>query len=96
MPIYNFICETCQTEVEEFMWPDEADPECVNCKTNEHMKKQISGSISGVVELSGRDLKDHLKKEGQKLKARALTNENVLGNMVGESVLHNNLINRGR
>ncbi len=44
MPIYEFLCESCQHEFEQLVFiTDSTNPECPNCK-NENVKKLMSAA----------------------------------------------------
>lgn len=91
MPTYEFMCEQCDHEWEEFLSITAPNPEsCPNCNKNGNIKKLISGgSGKGIVELTGHDLKDHLKSEAKKIKAEAHSNPTKYANLLGEERYHN-------
>jgi putative FmdB family regulatory protein len=96
MPIYEHRCEACKHEWEDLFRNYEHYPEeCPKCKSKEKFTRLISWS-AGKVELTGHELKQHLKSEGKKLAQEAAKNENVAANIVGESVYHQNELARSK
>lgn len=91
MPIFEFECEECNFGWEDICTLSELPTVCPECQTENRVKKLISLPAPGKVELSGRELKDKLKIDTQKLKADAGKNENLLANLVGESKYEGNL-----
>lgn len=90
MPTYEHRCFACEHEWEDFYSIKSNPPEaCPKCNTKGHVKRLISGgSGRGIVELSGNELKEHLKSEGRKLKESAKNNERVASNLEGEASFH--------
>jgi putative FmdB family regulatory protein len=87
MPTYEHLCHHCNYEWEDiYSMKTDAPTTCPECKTEGQVKRLISGgSGKGIVEITGHDLKDKLKKEGQELKQAAMKDENLLANLVGDS-----------
>lgn len=95
MTTYEHICnaEGCSKEFElEYGMTEPVPTVCPLCGVDGQVVRLISGGSHrrGVVELTGHDLKSHLKAEGQKLKAEAMRNENVLADIVGHEKLNAN------
>lgn len=85
MPTYEFMCEDCKHEWEDFLSMSAPIPEeCPSCKIKGKTKRLISLGSKGIVELTGQDLVDKLKGDAQKLKRDAAKNENVYANLLGE------------
>lgn len=87
MPTYEHGCKSCKHEWEEIYSMREPTPTvCPECKAEGQVVRFISGgSGKGIVEITGHELKDKLKKEGQELKRAALKDENLMANLVGET-----------
>ena len=88
MPTYLHECQNTNCS---FEWEDDysikQDPPttCPQCK-QETAKRLISGgSGRGIVELSGQDLVNKVKADGQQLKRDAAKKESVYANLLGES-----------
>ena len=85
MPAYDHLCENCNEEFESFYSvKDDPPTKCELCGFEGKVKRLISFAAPGKVELTGRELKAHLKEEGRKLAKESLTNEKVRANLVGE------------
>lgn len=86
MPEYEHLCENqeCQHEWEA-EYSIKADPPTHCPKCNQATAKRLisGGSGKGIVELTGQELKDHLKNEAKR-EVRQV-NENKYANWVGES-----------
>ena len=84
MPDYEHRCDTCQHEWEA-TYSIKADPPkvCPSCSA-ETVTRLISLGGKGVVELTGQDLVDKCKADGQKLKKDAHAKEKVYANLLGE------------
>jgi len=62
---------------------------CPECNSEGHVERLVSGgSGRGVVILTGRELRAHIKAEGTRIAKEAKTNENIQANMVGEERYH--------
>lgn len=95
---YEHLCTKCEQEFEdEYSIKQDPPTKCPLCGEEGSVKRLISGgSGRGIVELTGHELKAKLREDGQKLKQAAAKNENVLGSMVGESRLHNNMLQESK
>ena len=94
MPIYEHQCTKCEHIWEDlFKISDPVPEQCPECKTTGNIKRLISW-CSGTVELSGHELKQHLKNEGKKLARKAQRDENLLANVVGETKYNDNLLKK--
>jgi len=84
MPTYEYMCEECNHEWEEYHEitrdPTKVCPEC----GKESAKRLISGgSGKGVVTLYGGELKAKIKDDAKKLSRDAKTKESVYANLLG-------------
>ncbi len=83
---YEHLCKNCNKEFElEYSMKEDPPTKCILCGFDGKVERLISGATPGRVELTGRDLKNHLKAEGQKIARESLTNENMRANIVGEA-----------
>lgn len=90
MPTYEHHCEACQDYFEDIYGMNDPVPsQCPLCQVDGFVKRLISRPGKGVVELTGQDLKDHVKQEAGKAVLEARRNENFHANFVGESNYHN-------
>lgn len=89
MPDYEHRCDTCKHEWEE-TYSIKADPpkSCPECKA-ETVTRLISLGGRGVVELTGQDLVDKIKADGQALKREMHKSENIYANMLGHDKYEN-------
>ncbi len=79
MPSYDHICHSCQHEWEDFYSIKDAPPEvCPSCGEKNVQRLISGGSGRGIVELTGHELKAHLKEEGRKLKEECYRDESKL------------------
>jgi putative FmdB family regulatory protein len=84
MPTYEYQCEDCKHEWEDFLSMSAPNPDCPQCKVSGKTKKLISLGSKGVVELEGQELVDKLKSDAQKMKREAAKDEKVYANLLGE------------
>ena len=85
MPTYEYQCEDCKHEWEDFVSMSAPLPEvCPSCHAKGKTQKLISLGSKGIVELYGQDLVDKIKGDAQKMKQEAAKNENVYANLLGE------------
>lgn len=86
MPTYEFQCQDCKHEWEDFLSIKAPDPEeCPQCKVKGKTLRLISGgSGRGVVELTGQDLIDKVKSDVRDLKKDAAAKEKVYANLLGD------------
>lgn len=97
MPTYSHLCQKCSHEWDdEYKMSEPIPSACPGCKEVGCVKRLISAAAPGKVELYGRELKEHLKAEGRKMRQEAMHDMNKLGNIVGEDRLHQNELNRTR
>lgn len=84
MPTYEHQCETCKHEWEDY-YSITADPPkvCPKCEAAT-VKRLCSMGGKGVVELTGQDLVDKLKKDAEGIKKDAAQKEKVYANLLGE------------
>jgi putative FmdB family regulatory protein len=88
MPTYEFQCQECKHEWEDYMSITAPDPEaCPKCQHTKPLRLCSLGS-KGVVELTGQDLVDKLKSDAQGLKKDAAAKEKVYANLLGEDKYH--------
>lgn len=88
MPIYEHECEACHHVWEDlFSLHDPIPEECPNCKEKGKIKRLLSW-CRGRVELTGREHIEKCRQDAQKIKADALSKENELANLMGESKYH--------
>ena len=91
MPLYDYGCKDCSHVFEAFhKIADPGPSECPECGS-ENVRKLLS-AVSGKVELTGHELKAQIKKDAQKLKHEAATNEKVRANLVGEDKYQSNVV----
>lgn len=88
MPTYDHVCESCQHEWED-SYSIKADPPkfCPKCNA-ETVKRLISLSGKGIVELTGQDLIDKIKNDARELKKDMSKSANTYANLLGESRYH--------
>lgn len=92
MACYDHLCENCGNEFElEYSVHKDPPTICILCNFEGKVKRLISFATPGTVELTGNDLKDKIKLDGQKLQAEACRNENVLSNLIGENKYQSNV-----
>lgn len=86
MPTYEFQCQECKHEWEDFLSIKAPDPEeCPSCKAKDKTLRLISGgSGKGVVELTGQDLIDKVKADVRDLKKDAAKSDKVYANLLGD------------
>lgn len=84
MPTYEHRCDTCKHEWEAD-YSIKLDPPkvCVSCAA-ETVTRLISLGAKGVVELTGHELVEKVKADGQALKKDAHAKEKVYANLLGE------------
>ncbi len=103
MPTYVYQCfsEQCVGEFEEFHSINMKLETCPLCKEagrgEQPIERLISGgSGRGIVELTGHELKQKVKEDGQKMKREIYSNESKIANVVGETRYHQNELSRTR
>lgn len=85
MPTYEHLCAHCEEEFEDtYSMKAEPPTTCPLCGEEGGVKRLISLTAPGIVEVTGHELKQKLKEQGRQLKTEALRNENKLANLVGE------------
>jgi putative FmdB family regulatory protein len=86
MPTYEFQCQECKHEWEDFMSIKAPDPEeCPKCKIKGKVLRLISGgSGKGVVELTGEELIKKSREDAQKFKKEVYGSEKHYSNIIGE------------
>lgn len=84
MPTYEHLCNTCKHEWEAD-YSIKLDPPkiCPSCSA-ETVTRLISLGGKGVVELTGHELVEKVKADGQALKKDAHAKEKVYANLLGE------------
>lgn len=95
MPSYDHGCR-CGFEWEDF-YSIKADPPtvCPECKQEGGVQRFVSGGAGrGIVELSGRELKESIKTGAAAMQRDAATSEKTLANLVGESKYQANTVMR--
>lgn len=92
MPTYLHLCKNCNEEFEDFYSIREEPPtKCPLCNVEGQVQRLVyGGSGRGIVELTGNELKEKLKQEGQELKRMAMKDENLRANLAGESNFERN------
>lgn len=87
MPTYEFKCQSCQHEWEEYLSIKAPDPACCeSCKTEGNILRLISGgSGKGVVELTGDDLVNKMKADAKQLKKDIHASEKLYSNVLSET-----------
>lgn len=91
MPTYEYMCQSCNHEWEEYH-SILADPIkfCPSCK-EESAKRMISGgSGKGRVELGYHEMKEKIKSDARNTLKESSRNENLLANLIGEDRYHRN------
>lgn len=98
MPTYEHQCTDCNWEWEEVYGMNDPIPSaCPNCKVEGKVKRLISGgSGKGHVELTGQELKAHIKAEAEDWKRKASKDEKFLANLVGDGKYQQNVVDRER
>ncbi len=90
-PVYEHECSHCEQEFEEsYSMKAPVPTVCPLCHEEGGVKRLISLTAPGIVELTGHDLKQKLLSDGQKMKQKAAGNENLLANLVGEDKYQGN------
>ena len=96
MPTYLHICnaEHCNHEWEEFYsMKDDPPTICPKCKIEGKVQRLISGgSGRGIVELTGNELKAKVKQDAAEYKNRAMKDQNLRANLVGEDSYQRNVV----
>lgn len=91
MPVFEYECLKCQNEWEDlYLTKEELPTNCPSCKSK-RIRKLISLTANGVVELTGHELTNKLNADAHKLVRESERNENLLANLVGETKYQNNL-----
>jgi putative FmdB family regulatory protein len=84
MPTYTFGCKLCNYEFEEFYQSSEPLPTaCPKCGVDGSISRLIPGSTIGIVELTGHELKEKLRKEAKDYAKKAKKDERLYHNIVG-------------
>lgn len=89
MPIFEHECLDCELQWEDWYQPSELPPDCPDCKSK-NVKKLISLCANGRVELTGHELRQKLRSDANKIKQKAMTDQNTLADIVGHDNLHKN------
>lgn len=90
MPIFEHRCEKCNYEWEDiYLMKEDLPTECPKCAGP--VRKLISLVSPGIVELTGRELREKVKTDAKKMKAEAMVDENKMANLVGEGNYNHNL-----
>jgi len=85
MPWYEHQCQECNFEFEDLYSINADSPTiCPECGKNA-VKRLISLTAKGVVELTGQDLKRHVKQEAKKIANESSKNEKLKSNLIGEA-----------
>jgi putative FmdB family regulatory protein len=90
MPEYDHICTNteCNHEwTEEYSIKQDPPKNCPKCN-QETVKRLISLTGKGVVELCGQDLVDKVKSDAKNLEKEAYVNEKLYANLLGEGKYH--------
>lgn len=97
MPTYEYECPVCG-EFEEYhsiMIKLEHCPKCKEDGKETQVKRLISGgSGKGQMVLTDDEFKASLKGEVEKIKQRAVKDENYMANLIGEDRAHKKLLSR--
>lgn len=94
---YEHLCKNCNKEFElEYSMKEDPPTKCILCGFDGKVERLISGATPGRVELTGRDLKNHLKAEGQKIARESLTNESLKANLIGPDVYQKQVVQHER
>jgi putative FmdB family regulatory protein len=84
MPTYEHRCDTCLHEWEaDYSIKVDPPKACPDCKA-ETVTRLISLGGKGIVELTGHELVEKVKADGQALKRDAHAKEKVYANLLGE------------
>lgn len=84
MPWYEHECTACGYEFEDLYGINTPPPTtCPECG-KETVKRVMSLTAKGVVELSGQDLKQSIKESAKKIAKEATKNENLKASLIGE------------
>jgi putative FmdB family regulatory protein len=93
MPFYDHRCGDCGHEWEDFYSITKCVPgypeECPKCKAKGNIKRLLSADIGVSVPLTGRELKQSIVKEREKIKKQMAKDENLRANIMGEDNYHN-------
>jgi putative FmdB family regulatory protein len=88
MPTYLYLCET-HGEFEEFHSIKITLEDCPKCKEEgvepKKLKRLIASATPGRMELSGDELKQHIKEGAKKLERDAAKSEKLYSNILGEA-----------
>jgi putative FmdB family regulatory protein len=97
MPLYDYYCDSCKQEWEtSHSWKDPPLTVCELCNQADQVKRLITMANKGTVELTGQDLKQHIKEETQKFQREVKGNEKAWANVVGEDRYQSQVKNRER
>jgi putative FmdB family regulatory protein len=89
MPTYLHVCGSCNYEWEQEYSIKEDPPKiCPSCNC-ETVKRLISLTGKGIVELSGNDLVSKCKSDAQKIKKEISNNEYKYASILGEDKYNN-------
>jgi NAD-dependent SIR2 family protein deacetylase len=86
MPEYLHLCASCKHEWEEtYRIPKNIKevPNCPKCDKKDNVKRLLY-STAGKVELTGQDLRSHLKSEGKKEAKKLYTSEKEYAKFIGD------------
>lgn len=86
MPTYEHLCSACDSEFED-IYSINADPPttCPLCNVEGKVKRLISGTAKGIVELGPQELQAHILSERVRIKKEFNKNENLRANIIGEA-----------
>lgn len=97
MPTYEHICENkeCNNEWED-MYSITKDPPktCPKCNQETASRVISGGSGKGQMVLTDDEFKASLKGEVEKIKKRAVKDENYMANLIGEDRAHKKMLSK--
>lgn len=87
MPNYEYGCQDCQYEWEDFYHASEEKPVCPKCGGE---TKRLISMTHARVEVTGRELKQKIKDDAVKMTRSMYQNETKLANFIGEDKYQKN------
>ena len=93
MPTYEYICENCGHEWEDFHSMSEVVDVCPECN-QQQVKKLISFGSKGIVKLCHEDMVAKIGSDLTEIRQKARKDENYKASLIGEDRYHQSQIRR--